>query len=620
MKRFSKQLLTFILISIALSAAFYFSIQARAVVDLSLTTNAATTLKIYWASSEGHFSEQQSNKVYLHPGKTQYSLRIGNIADIEKIRLDTSDHRPAELILKHVKISQPGYETLDFQSEKDFAQFQVGGGIREIAIDQNGLHVTPDTQDPQLILEIPQQVYSRPYLSLSIKYIIILLLVGLVLLVFDVGITDYEFVPYLIFFVLALVMTMAVITKNNRHPDEYVHVAAAQYYRDHIAPPQIGSQAIKDSYSVYGFSRLHSGEISYFVAGKYLQLLEPLHINKYQAARSFNILLLFVLFVLSLKRAEFRIFMLPVLMSPQVWYIFSYFNSDAFALFVSLLMCYLLAHPKSIFHQYINNGFGGKDWVYLIVLSSLFACLLLIKKNFYFLDLFLFLYFIWAVIFKIIQINRAVIIRLGFVIITGVGLFLTYWGADYMVNNFDRQQRLEMAQEEFARKEFKPSTPIEQKRTTLSLKDRGVSLREMVVDKKSIEKIFRSSFGNYGYTSITASNIYYEFLLINVILLTIVVGSSIAFRGGSSTTTLLGIVVLVNLVMISTVVHHAWSVDYQLQGRYLLPAIGMIAVLLHHSHRLIPQSLLNTLVGSMYLLSVYSFISVGLNEVEKYCG
>ncbi|MBT8361156.1 MAG: hypothetical protein KJO32_09385, partial [Deltaproteobacteria bacterium] len=297
MKRFSKQLLTFMLISIALSAAFYIFLQSRAVVDLSLSTNAATTLKIYWASSKGHFSEQQSNKAYLHPGKTQYSLRIGNIADIEKIRIDTSDHRPAELILKRVRIGQPGYETLDFQSEKDFAHFQVGGGIREIAIDQDGLHVTPDSQDPQLLLEIPQQVSSRPYLSLSvkylslsIKYIIILLLVGLVLLLFDVGITDYEFVPYLILFVLALVTVMAVITKNNRHPDEYVHVAAAQYYRDHIAPPPIGSQAIKNSYSVYGFSRLHQGEMAYFVAGKYLQLLEPLHINKYQAARSFNIM------------------------------------------------------------------------------------------------------------------------------------------------------------------------------------------------------------------------------------------------------------------------------------------------------------------------------------------
>ena len=93
-----------------------------------------------------------------------------------------------------------------------------------------------------------------------------------------------------------------------------------------------------------------------------------------------------------------------------------------------------------------------------------------------------------------------------------------------------------------------------------------------------------------------------------------------AFRGGSSTTTLLGIVVLVNLVMISAIVHHAWSSDYQPQGRYMLPAIGMIAVLLHHSHRFIPQSLFNTLFGSMYLLSVYSFISIGLNEVEKYCG
>ncbi len=619
MQRYSQQLFTFLLISISLSTAFYFFIHSRAVIDLALSTSAATTFKIYWADSEEPFSENRSSKIYLHPGKTEYSLRIGNIAGIEKIRIDTSDRRPATLVISQVRISQPGYETLVFHSENDFKRFQVGGGIRDVFINENGLHVFPDTNDPQLFLDIPQRVYTRPYLALSVGYISILILVGLVLLLFDVGTTNFEFVPFLIFFVLALATTMAVLTKNNRHPDEYVHVAAAQYYRDHVAPPQIGSQVIKDSYSVYGFSRLHTGEIAYLVAGTYLRLLEPFHINKYQAARSFNLLLLFILFILTLKREAFRIFMLPVLISPQVWYVFSYFNSDAFALFISLLACYLLVNPQSIFHKYIQNGLEPKDWVYLLISAALFACLLLTKKNFYFFILFLFLYFIWAVIFKVFKIDRAAVIRIGVVVISGIGLFLTYWGADYLVNNFDRQQKLEIAQEKYAREEFKPSTPIEQKHSSLSMKDRGVSLREMVVNKGCLQTIFNSSFGKYGYTSITASNGYYEFLLINVILMTVLVGSSIVMRGGFSTTILLGIVVFVSTLLILAVVLRSWSIDFQPQGRYLLPVIGMIAVLLHHSHRIIPRSLFNFLLGSMYLSAVYNFVSVGLTEIEKYC-
>lgn len=620
MQRYSQQLFTFLLISIAVSTAFYFFIHSRAVVDLALSTSAATTFKIYWADSQEPFSENRSSKIYLHPDKTEYSLRIGNIAGIEKIRIDTSDRRPATLVISHVRISQPGYETLVFDSENDFKQFQVGGGIRDVFINENGLQVLPDTNDPQLFLDIPQRVYTRPYLALSVGYISILILVGLVLLLFDVGTTNFEFVPYLIFFVLALTTTMAVITKNNRHPDEYVHVAAAQYYRDHVAPPQIGSEVIKDSYSVYGFSRLHTGEIAYLVAGTYLRLLEPFHINKYQAARSFNLLLLFILFVLTLKREAFRIFMLPVLISPQVWYVFSYFNSDAFALFITLLACYVVVNPQSIFHKYIDNGLESQDWVYLFISAALFACLLLTKKNFYFFILFLFLYFIWAVIFKVFKIDRAAFIRIGFVVITGIGLFLTYWGADYLVNNFDRQQKLEMAQEKYAREEFKPNTPIEQKHSSLSMKDRGVSLREIVVNKRCLQTIFNSSFGKYGYTSITASNGYYEFLLINVILMTVLVGSSIVMRGGLSTTILLGIVVFVSALLILAVVLRSWSIDFQPQGRYLLPVIGMIAVLLHHSHRIIPRSLFNLLLGSMYLSAVYNFVSVGLTEIEKYCG
>ena len=190
--------------------------------------------------------------------------------------------------------------------------------------------------------------------------------------------------------------------------------------------------------------------------------------------------------------------MLPVLISPQVWYVFSYFNSDAFALFISLLACYVLVNPQSIFHKYIDNGLEPKDWAYLFISAALFACLLLTKKNFYFFILFLFLYFIWAVIFKVFKIDRAAFIRTGFVVITGIGLFLTYWGADYLVNNFDRQQKLEMAQEKYAREEFKPNTLIEQKHSSLSMKDRGVSLREIVVNKRCLQTIFNSSFGKYG--------------------------------------------------------------------------------------------------------------------------
>lgn len=102
--------------------------------------------------------------------------------------------------------------------------------------------------------------------------------------------------------------------------------------------------------------------------------------------------------------------------------------------------------------------------------------------------------------------------------------------------------------------------------------------------------------------------------------MTVLVGSSIVMRGGLSTTILLGIVVFVSALLILAVVLRSWSLDFQPQGRYLLPVIGMIAVLLHHSHRIIPRSLFNLLLGSMYLSAVYNFVSVGLTEIEKYCG
>ena len=607
-----------IVLSIMLSALYHAAVWKRAVVDVSLTTSAETVFKIYWAGPDEPFSEKNSAKVYLHPDTSQYTMRIGDLGKINTIRVDTSDRHPAVVTIRKMTISQLGYEEKYYGDPSAFSQFTAHEGIEDLLIDENGLQVTPQTEDPQLLLTLHAQS-SKPTLQReALHFLSIVLLVWAIVSALDCSGRTYRYVPYLLVFVSALVIVMASTSKFNHHPDEMVHVRAANYYQNNSLPPEIGSPAIKTSYSVYGVSRLHSGEIVYLLAGKFQKLLEPLHLDPYVSARSFNVVLFLLLVALSFTRTDFRICMLIVLISPQIWYIFSYFNSDAFALFMTLLAGYLLANPDSLFHQSISGSLSARTVLYLLFCGILLALLLLVKKNFYFFNLFMALYLTWAIIFKKIQLDRTVVVRLASIGLIGFSIFGTFTLTDSFINGFEKKYRLELAKENFAKTAYKPSTTLESKHPFLQMKARGITLTELLLEKKWAERIFRSSFGVYGYRLLSSSNFHYDIVRISGLMLVVLILSSIFVRGGLPENILLATTLVIVAGLILVALRHAWVVDFQAQGRYLFPCIGMIAILFYHTERFFPRPFFHSLICLMFLLAVYSFITVGLYEIEKF--
>ncbi len=604
-------------LSLLLSGLYYLYVQKRAIVDLLITASTDTNLKIYWTGVNGLFSEKNSSKALVHTGTRHYRIRIGNLADITAIRIDTSDRNRATVRIRTMEISQYGFGTLSYSTPEKFVQLQVIEGIKDININEEGISVIPATNDPQLLLSLTPQKPNVSFLRLSVNLVGIIILVVFLLLVFDLNVDSFDYVPYFSIFALAFIMVMAVISKNNRHPDEYVHVTAAHYYKDYWLPPEIGSHKIRDTYSAYGFSRLHTGEIVYFIAGKYTKMIEYLQLDKYLAARSFNIILFFILFVMAVKRADFRIFLLPVLLSPQSWYLFAYFNSDAFAIFLTLYASYQLAHQDSLLHSYLKCSLYSTKSFLSIFFGIVFFCLLLLKKNYFFLDLFLLFYFVWMVFFKKIQLERKSIFRICYVITIGFFLYGVFWLTDNSINNFQRAYKIQQVQEQFAHKEFKPSTPLEQKHPYLQMKNRGVSLKNITLEKQFFKKLFISSFGQYGYTSIHGSKLYYEFVVFNMFLLFAVMCIYTTSKGGKAEKKLMDLFLFVVTALMAAIIWHAWCADFQTQGRYLSPCLAMTGILLYHIHRLIPRPLLNSLLCSMYLISTYNFIYVGIYEIEK---
>ena len=57
---------------------------------------------------------------------------------------------------------------------------------------------------------------------------------------------------------LVCITIMALNAPFNSHPDEQHHYKASKYYMQNWRPPKYNDPAIKNTYSVYGISRLNN--------------------------------------------------------------------------------------------------------------------------------------------------------------------------------------------------------------------------------------------------------------------------------------------------------------------------------------------------------------------------
>ena len=76
----------------------------------------------------------------------------------------------------------------------------------------------------------------------------------------------------LILVAVILAGLVAILTRQNTHPDEYLHVDAFRYFENHWWPPNLGSEEVV--YSKYGVSRVYGGEIVYIVYGRIGEIIQ----------------------------------------------------------------------------------------------------------------------------------------------------------------------------------------------------------------------------------------------------------------------------------------------------------------------------------------------------------
>ncbi len=611
-----KVFLNALFFSAVLLLAYYFLAANMAVVELHVETDKPTAFRIYYATAPSQWSQEKSAAVHLKPEQTGYSFRLTDLRNIKELRIDTSE-KPATVTVQSIVLRQSGFKPLLIDSTEQFALLRPANGIARFSYTDEGFTVVPSSEDPFLVFTLPP--LDRDFNAITELWRLLLLVALAFLCAAAVPRFSrrYRFLLCCALAVLTLVGVMAGVSRYNAHPDEAVHVRAAAYYKNHLLPPPIGAPETLDTYSVYGASRLHSGEIAYFFAGKFAQLLAPLQIRDYLAMRYFNVTLFAVMLILAVRWVPFRVILLPVMLSPQIWYMFSYFNSEGFGLVIALLISYQVVNRESLWNRMLDGEEIRCTACAIAALGGLLALLLLSKKNFYFYGLFLALYFIWRLWFKKTVLDRGSVFRLVSVVLIGISVFASVRFIDSYVNDFEKGRRRAEATEKYASEMYKPSTPLKDKYAYLYLKERGVKAMDLLRHNRWGEKSFRTAFGGYGYTSVSASEKYYDAVRYSSLLLLLVTTALVLVRGGLEGISLLLITTASATGLIALSFYHSWTMDFQAQGRYFLPIVGMASVFTFHARKYLANSICGLLFFTLFGISLYSFILVGLAGIPK---
>jgi hypothetical protein len=589
---------------------FFFS---RAYVEIDCTVDHDTAVELHWAEAGQDYSRARMGGAPLKLGRSQTGFFLGDLRAVRHLRLDPMARAPGAAVFHSITIRQPGLRPVVFASAADFARFKPGRNVSSAAfIEGFGWSVTSTEGNPDLHLTIEPPAPDLAGLAAAAGRFLLLAL-GLHLLLRRLAplAEEFRFVPLLLFGVTLLAAVMAVSSRPGSHPDEQAHSAAAAYYEQRWLPPAADAPDIAASYSGYGFSRLNSREIAYFLIGKVAWLTEPLQLPAWQRHRLFNVLLLGCLGLLAFRSPPARLLLLPLLMTPQGWYLFSYCNSDAFALFITLLAAYQLAEPKSQF----NRLLAGRTsvWSACLRLGLLAGLLLLMKKNFYIVIPFAGLFLTLEFVFRQRTFSWTALRQLAAVAGIGMALFSARAGLDVYVNGWNKAETIERLREERAERAYKPSTELSKQHPHLNMKARGVSLNDLLGDKHRWGgHIIRSFYGVYGQMSVGASKSYYTFMQNCGWLFLAFAACSIAVRGGWPERLLLLNLTCCGLALVGGGIWASWTKDFQPQGRYMLPLLPMLGLLLAKTEPLFQPLLLRALFLLMFLLSLGSFLFVGI--------
>jgi len=438
-------------------------------------------------------------------------------------------------------------------------------------------------------------------------------------------------------------------------------------------PPSVGDPRIKDTFSNYGVSYLNQMDVVYFFAGKFARLVRPLVGQDCLALRLFNVALLAGLMLWAWRMpARLRILFLPLCISPQIWYIFSYFNGDAFPLALSFAVTALLA----LIWTEPDKPQRGR----LILLGVLLGFLATSKQNYYVFLVFFACFWLAAQRWTL---RRGLLLRqAGLAFLVAAIVFGARFGSYQWAMRHERPAAEARVAEKMAAEEFKPSSQTNGTAYWgLQMRAHGVTWEQMFTGEwKWHIFTFRSAFGKYGPMNIEPPLIFYIFIGRVFAVFVFVLFAGLLWRQAAQALSQIddkprktGFVkarplsalygasklrlrlaagcrqrrkdrlcqqpkaaqappyygrsawseaALLAVFMFLTVFQsfwHSWTADFQSQGRYLFPILAMMACALIR-YPTVPARFRRALWWcglGLWGLSMWSFVAVGLARIAR---
>ncbi len=469
-----------------------------------------------------------------------------------------------------------------------------------------------------------------------------------------------------------LAVAMAGVSALNAHPDEAAHIAAGQYYETHWLPPEATEAALLPSLSTYGYTYLSSVDATYFFAGKLARLVSAIVPDERLRFRAFNLLLLLILVFLYAARRDPYSPLVLLLVTPQVWYVFSYFNNDALPLALGLLLADAVFGARARVALALSGAWRASSLLPLAGCGVAIGLLVLTKSNY--LPVLAFLGFVafWtafglaaatigvacvgpylahlrgfgsvpeSVAWTSLAIGgiavsaaaatrmwrshatRTVVGRGALVLLAALAVAVPPLAYDRFANGetSDKAAAMSAIAEQHAAPEYRPSSAASDASFFgLRLREKGVTLPALLIAPwEWPAKSWKSFTGTYGYMTIRGPTAYYIVMFALYVALLAGTARVVLQRGEPGAWQLLAASALFSAGIVSLSLYHSWINDFQAQGRYLFPILVLFAIPFTKASRLFRTRAVPALLGAAFVLSAASFVFVALRRIAKFYG
>lgn len=525
------------------------------------------------------------------------------------------------LTITGMSVRQNGVQTL-FLNEETLRTYFYGNDQVQFT-DDSGFSFTVTGTDPQLFPnEEFQNMYARRHLPVLLLSILLFGGAGLLLLaLIDWFLKELQglslgyklagavFLGGLLGSVILCVYT-GLRSPFWLNPDEYDVKAAVLYYFSHLRPPDIRSDIINDSFPVYGTSRHFEWNLFYFYAGRLGRYFSDAAVQ----IRLFSLCLFALMTGIALRNMKKNHALLYVLLlTPQVWYIFSYSTSDALDFFMGFLSLYELIEEKSMLNRVLNEPLARRQAPSYVLLSVLFVHLLWAKASFYPILVFLFLILLIRMFALPKEERRARFQKYLILLGLTLGIFVVrYLITDYPYYGFNKLGVVIEVTERHAEYGYKPSTPPLLQAYSMSFFGKGITLKELLTQYEFHKNLFRTFAGFFGTYTFGERDWYY--LAMGALYLALLGYLLYRYVRSKDRQKLLELaaVAFSCFLQYALIVFNSWFIDFQPQGRYLLPVLFFIAYLIARVDRFGKDKVLRGILICTCILSLYAFLHVGI--------